>query len=90
MADTCGTCAYSSWPYVYNYPDQHPEDNGYKCRKRAPLPTGGQMSPAWTMWPRVLITDWCGDYVADLNRDNILQRRSEADCIPEIDDGHQT
>jgi hypothetical protein len=67
MSETCKNCRYSSWPIEYYYEDQGTEQQGgprYKCRRRAPIPTGGMMSPAWTVWPRVHADGWCGEWQA--------------------------
>ncbi len=63
MRETCETCRWSSFPFPYVYCDQHDTlPTGYKCQRRAPVATGGMMSPAWTAWPRVAADDWCGEH----------------------------
>lgn len=60
---TCETCRWCSFPFPYHHDDQHDTAPiGFKCQRRAPLATGGMMSAAWTMWPRVSATDFCGEH----------------------------
>lgn len=63
----CENCRWCSYPFPYHHDDQiDTAPIGYKCQRRAPVPTGGQMSPAWTMWPRVHANEFCGEFEARL------------------------
>ncbi|MBK8199186.1 MAG: hypothetical protein IPK75_12555 [Acidobacteria bacterium] len=33
-----------------------------RCRRRAPVITGGMMSATMTIWPQVHKNGWCGEY----------------------------
>ena len=34
----------------------------FACKRRAPVVTGGMMSPPTTIWPTVTNDDWCGEH----------------------------
>lgn len=58
---TCETCRYNGG--VYSQPDDRmDEPAGLKCVRRSPTATGGMMSSATTIWPKVLPHDWCGEH----------------------------
>lgn len=61
-AKSCVGCKFSSLGANYSYLDGPVTDTGYRCLRRAPIVAGGQMSAAWTVWPIVKATDWCGEY----------------------------
>ena len=61
-SERCETCTFSSFPSFYSYGDAEISSTHVKCRRHAPVATGGMMSPAWTIWARVKPTDWCGDW----------------------------
>lgn len=59
----CETCRFSSYPFTHNYPDQSALPVTHvRCHRRAPTVAGGQMSSAWTAWPLVRPTEWCGEW----------------------------
>lgn len=61
--ECCNNCRYSSSPFTNYYPDQSVSPVALlRCHRRSPVVCGGQMSPAWTAWPLVRRTDWCGEY----------------------------
>lgn len=35
------------------------------CRRNAPLVTGGLHTPVETVWPEIMLTDWCGDFAEE-------------------------
>lgn len=58
----CGICRFAG-SVTYAPPDQDISRAGtVKCRRRAPVITGGMMSPTMTVWPAVLREEWCGDF----------------------------
>lgn len=64
MMDRCETCRWiGDGPYVN--PDRGTaefSDIMYRCRRRAPVVTGGMMSNTMTIWPMVSHADWCGEH----------------------------
>ena len=59
----CDWCRWCSFPLPYCHDDKSDSlPTKYKCRRRAPVATGGMMSPAWTMWPEVHADDVCGEF----------------------------
>lgn len=64
MIETCETCRFRS-DEPYTNPDRGTAefaDIMFACRRRAPVATGGMMSPSNTIWPMVTKVDWCGDW----------------------------
>jgi hypothetical protein len=63
----CETCRYRG--ELYALPDHGiAGQNGmggmtFKCRRHAPLITGGLHSPTMTVWPVIRLDDWCGDHL---------------------------
>ena len=64
MTRSCDTCRFSSYPFGnHSYPDQPVSAEPLlRCHRRAPVVAGGHMSPAWTAWPLVRLTERCGEY----------------------------
>lgn len=61
--ETCETCRFNGG--LYNHPDADMgTPAGFKCVRRAPVATGGMMSRANTIWPKVEPDDWCGEWTA--------------------------
>lgn len=47
MADTCETCRWCGYPFSYHHDDkQETLPIKFACKRRAPVATGGMMSPA--------------------------------------------
>ena len=60
---SCKFCRWCSFPIPYHYPDrQETIPYRYKCQRRAPVATGGMMSPMGTIWPEVEETTYCGEW----------------------------
>ena len=65
-APTCETCRFRG--PLYSLPDHGVAgQNGmggmtFKCRRHAPLITGGLHSPTMTVWPVIQLHDLCGDH----------------------------
>ena len=60
--DRCENCEFSGGRY--SAPDRDVAAETLKCRRRAPIATGGMMAPTMTIWPAVVADDWCGEFVA--------------------------
>lgn len=64
--DCCCNCRFSSAPFYHIYPDQSvAEEPRLRCHRRSPVVAGGQVSAAWTAWPLVRPTEWCGEFERD-------------------------
>lgn len=59
---TCEGCKF--WRANYRLPDTNLMDflDHGACHRRAPLVTGGMMSPMSTIWPATHKHDWCGEF----------------------------
>lgn len=64
MSGRCGTCRFVSENPHYNADRGTAEFSNimFACKRRAPVATGGMMSPSNTIWPTVDRYDWCGEY----------------------------
>lgn len=56
MGETCGTCKF------HGYGRTSAEVHSNCCRRHAPLITGGLHTDAMTVWPKISVDDWCGEY----------------------------
>lgn len=61
LTGSCLRCKFSGGSYIA--PDHDIKHSGIKCRRHAPIVTGGMHAPTMTIWPWVDQTDWCGDFV---------------------------
>ncbi len=62
--ERCETCCF--WAGEKMVPDEPYPVTG-RCRRRAPIATGGMMSAAETIWPWTGLSEWCGEYRAPDN-----------------------
>jgi hypothetical protein len=56
-------CSYCRWVGPEKAYEDNPDVFGLECRSRAPISTGGMMSPSRTVWPIVSHDEWCGDFL---------------------------
>jgi len=71
----CQDCRWCSWPIPYHHDDRQDSlPTTFKCQRRAPVATGGMMSPAWTMWPEVTAEDGCGEWEFAAGEEKKLER----------------
>jgi len=67
MAEGCTTCKFAR--------TQTSTPSGFvECHRHAPQPAGSQHNP---LWPRVLLADWCGEFVAMV----VVTRKVDDDSI---------
>lgn len=63
MADdmNCAACKWNGGEYLQ--PTEQTSDvAGLRCRRHAPIVTGGVHCPTFTAWPTVRADDTCGDF----------------------------
>lgn len=61
-AECCKLCIF--WQANYCLPDKNITEfhSHGACRRRAPIATGGMMSPMSTIWPATDKNAWCGEF----------------------------
>ena len=59
---SCATCRFNGGDYTLPDANPDPTNPTIKCIRRAPVATGGMMSPASTIWPALRPSDWCGEF----------------------------
>lgn len=58
---TCAACKWNGGEYLQLEERTH-DVAGLRCRRHAPVITGGTYGPTYTAWPTVRADDTCGDF----------------------------